>query len=150
MAGKTRSGSVNESREKNTGQRTKAMKKIVSVFFASVLGLFFWPRLLAGAGLTSEVRILNGMPALYVDGKLTSQVLAAPYRPGPADFNDFLKAGISIFNIYLRFDWTGPEQYDFKKVDEKLDVYLKINPKALFLPRVLLTPGPWWCKEFPD
>ena len=126
------------------------MKKIVSVFFASVLGLFFWPRLLAGAGLTSEVRILNGMPALYVDGKLTSQVLAAPYRPGPSDFNDFLKAGISIFNIYLRFDWTGPEQYDFKKVDEKLDVYLKINPKALFLPRVLLTPGPWWCKEFPD
>jgi hypothetical protein len=90
------------------------------------------------------------MPALYVNGKLTSQVLASPYRPGPSDFNDFRKAGISIFNIYLRFDWTGPEQYDFNRVDDKLDSYLKIEPKALFLPRILLTPGPWWCEAFPN
>jgi len=102
-----------------------------------------------GPGLTSEVRQLEGMPALFVNGKPTSPILAAPYRPGPSDFDDFRKAGISIFNIYLRFDWTGPEQYDFKRVDEKLDAYLKIDPAALFLPRVLLTPGPWWCKEYP-
>lgn len=102
------------------------------------------------AGLTSEVRILNGMPALYVNGILTSQTLAAPYRPGPADFDDFRQAGISIFNIYLRFDWTGPETYDFKRIDEKMDGYLKIDPKALFLPRILLTPSSWWCKSFPD
>jgi hypothetical protein len=67
----------------------------------------------------------------------------------PADFTDHLKAGISIFDICLRFDWSGPEQYDFKRADEKLEAYLKLEPKALFLPRVLLTPGPWWCKEFP-
>jgi len=102
-----------------------------------------------GPGLTSEVRQLEGMPALFVNGKPASPILAAPYRPGPSDFDDFRKAGISIFNIYLRFDWTGPEQYDFKRVDEKLDAYLKIDPAALFLPRVLLTPGPWWCKEYP-
>lgn len=93
--------------------------------------------------------MLNGMPALYVNGRLTSQVLAAPYPPGLSDFTDFLQAGISVFDIYLRFDWSGPEQYDFKRVDEKLDSYLRLEPKALFLPRVLLTPGPWWCKEFP-
>lgn len=101
-------------------------------------------------GLKSEVRMLNGMPALYVNGKLTSQTLAAPYRPGLSDFNDFRQAGIKIFDIYLRFAWTGPEQYDFNSIDRKMDSYLKVDPDALFLPRVLLTPGAWWCKEFPN
>jgi len=102
------------------------------------------------SNLTSEVRIVNGVPALYVNGKLTSQVFAAPYRPGESHFKDFLNGGIKIFDIYLRFDWTGPEEYDFTKVDEKLDSYLKIEPDALFIPRVLLTPGDWWCKKFPE
>jgi len=102
------------------------------------------------SNLTSEVRILKGLPALYVNGKLTSQVLAAPYRPDESHFRDFLNAGIKIFDIYLRFDWTGPEEYDFRKVDEKLEFYLKLEPNALFVPRVLLTPGPWWCEEFPE
>ncbi len=113
---------------------------ILLVFSASV-----W-----GQGLNSEVRIENGTPALYVNGKLTSQVLAAPYPPGTAEFQDFLKAGISIFNIYLRFDWSAAEKYDFTRIDQKLDSFLKVEPTALFLPRILLTPGRWWCKEFPS
>jgi beta-galactosidase len=102
------------------------------------------------SALTSEVRILNDVPALYVNGELTSQVLAAPYRPDESYFRDFLNAGIEIFDIYLRFDWTGPEEYDFSKIDEKLDSYLAIAPDVMFLPRILLTPGDWWCEEFPD
>ncbi len=94
--------------------------------------------------------MFKGTPALYVNGKLTSQVLAAPYVPGPADFTDFTRAGISIFDIYLLFDWKGPEQYDFQKIDAKMDVYLKLKPDALFIPRVLLTPGDWWCTKFPE
>jgi hypothetical protein len=100
--------------------------------------------------LTSEVRIFKGTPALYVNGKLTSQVLAAPYIPGPADFTDFTRAGISIFDIYLRFDWTAPETYDFRKIDAKMDEYLKLKPDALFIPRILLTPDDWWCTTFPQ
>jgi beta-galactosidase GanA len=102
------------------------------------------------SGLRSEVRSLNGTPALYVNGKLTSQVLAAPYRPGPSDFSDFSEAGISIFDIYLDFDWTAAEVYDFRKVDAKMDEYLQLRPDVLFLPRLLLTPGDWWCSEFPE
>ncbi len=102
------------------------------------------------SGLTSEVRMLNGVPALYVNNELTSQMLAAPYRPDESYFRDFLDAGIKIFDIYLRFAWTGPEEYDFSAIDEKLDSYLAIEPDALFLPRILLTPGSWWCDQFPD
>lgn len=104
----------------------------------------------AQANLTSDVRPYKGVPALYVDGKMTSQILAAPYQPGPSDFTDFANAGISTFDIYLRFPWTGPEAYDFRPVDEKLDRFLSIKPTALFLPRVLLTPGAWWCKTYPN
>jgi hypothetical protein len=100
--------------------------------------------------LTSEVTMYKGTPALIVNGERRSQILAAPYIPGPADFTDFSEAGISIFDIYLRFDWTAPETYDFQKIDKKMDEYLKLRPEALFIPRVLLTPGPWWCKTFPD
>ena len=107
-----------------------------------------------GDGLTSEVREHRGIPALYVNGVLTSQMLAAPYRDpqrnGIADFNDFRQAGISIFDIYVRFPWTAPETYDFAPVDQKLDAYLAIDNKILFLPRVLLTPGPWFRTQFPD
>src|SRR5579884_3202759 len=98
-------------------------------------GMRVWAILCAALpamALTSEVRMLNGVPALYVDGKVTSQVFAAPYRPGPADFNDFRAAGISVFDIYLRFPWTGPEEYDFSPVDRKLDEYLKIDGSVLF------------------
>jgi hypothetical protein len=126
------------------------MKRNLFLFAPLLLALAPAPQVLPRTGLTSEVKILHGMPALYVNGILTSQTLAAPYRPGPADFNDFRQAGISIFNIYLRFDWTAPETYDFAKIDEKMDGYLKIDPKSLFLPRILLTPESWWCKSFPN
>jgi Beta-galactosidase len=108
----------------------------------------------ARAALTSEVRELNGVPVLFVNGKLTSQVLAAPYRDpqrnGIADFNDFRAAGVTIYNLYLRFAWTGPQTYDFSGVDRKLDAYLAIDKSVLFLPRILLTPGTWFAKQFPD
>jgi hypothetical protein len=102
------------------------------------------------SALTSEVREFKGTPALYINGKLTSQILAAPYIQGPADFTDFTRAGISIFDIYLRFDWTAPETYDFQKIDDKMDEYLKLKPDALFIPRILLTPGDWWCTAYPQ
>ncbi len=120
----------------------------------------------ARADLTSEVKPLTtaggagGVPALYVNGKLTSQIFAAPYRSGNAgrggaaanvdDFNDFNKAGITGYDIYLRFPWTGPETYDLSVVDAKMDALLAANPKALFIPRVLLTPGHWFVEQYPD
>jgi hypothetical protein len=125
------------------------MNTIIGTLFTLAAG-FALPLSLWGAGLTSEVRMLNGMPALYVNGKLTSQTLSAPYRGTEADISDALKAGISIFNIYVRFEWTGPEEYNFAKLDARLETFLKLEPKAQFIGRVLLTPGAWYCKAYPD
>ncbi len=121
-----------------------ALLRVLSV---SALSLLISP---CQAELTSEVRLHNGTPALFINGRLTSQVLAAPYQTGTNDYSDFLKAGIGIFNIYFRFNWTGPEQYDFSRLDARLDSYLQINSNALFLGRVLLTPGAWFGQKYPD
>jgi hypothetical protein len=108
----------------------------------------------AADSLTSEVREYKGVPSFYVNGVLTSQVLAAPYRDpargGLADFDDFRKAGITIFDIYVRFPWAKPEEYDFSVVDKKLDTYLEVDKKVLFIPRILLTPTTWFRDQYPD
>ena len=101
-------------------------------------------------GLVSSVRLVNGEPALFVNGRQKSSILAAPYRQGPRDFNTLRAGGIEIFNFYLRFPWTGPDQWDFSRPDAKLDEYLSIDPNALFLPRILLTPGSWFGEMYPD
>jgi hypothetical protein len=100
--------------------------------------------------LTSDVRMVEGKPALFVNGVQRSMILAAPYRQGPRDFNTFRAGGIEIFNFYVRFPWTGPSEWDFSGVDEKLDEYKSIDPDALFLPRILLTPGDWFGETYPD
>ena len=63
--------------------------------------------------LTSEVRMVEGKPALFVNGEQKSMILASPYRQGPRDFNTFRAGGIEIFNFYVRFPWTGPDKWDF-------------------------------------
>ena len=94
--------------------------------------------------------MMEGKPALFVNGEQKSMILAAPYRQGPRDFNTFRAGGIEIFNFYLRFPWTGPTEWDFSGVDQKLDEYESIDPDALFLPRILLTPGDWFGEMYPD
>lgn len=101
-------------------------------------------------GLTSEVRMVEGKPALFVNGEQKSLILAAPYQQGPRDFNTFREGGIEIFNFYLRFPWTGDGEWDFSGVDEKLEEYISIDPDALFLPRILLTPSNWFGEMYPD
>jgi hypothetical protein len=102
------------------------------------------------APLTSEVRMVEGKPSLFVNGEQKSMILAAPYRQGPQDFNTFRAGGIEIFNFYVRFPWTGSDQWDFAAADQKLDEYKSIDPNALFLPRILLTPGDWFGELYPD
>lgn len=100
--------------------------------------------------LTSEVRMHNGAPALFVNGQLTSQILAAPYRQNEPDFRQFHQAGIRIFNMYMRFGWTGPEEYDFSGVDRRMEFYTSLDPDVMIVGRVLLSPGAWWGKQFSD
>lgn len=98
--------------------------------------------------LTSEVRLQSGLPALFVDGKLTSSLTY--YARSPKDIQPFVKAGIRIADFSLPFGWVGPEKYDFTQTDAVMAEYLKSDPNLLALPRFGVTPGSWWCQEFPN
>ena len=91
-------------------------------FATAVLTLSAAP---AFAEMRSEVRMLNGHPALYVNGAPTSQILASPYRPTLSDFDDFWRAGVRIFDIYLRFDWSDVEgkrgHFDWSYLDSVIE-----------------------------
>ena len=40
---------------------------------------------------------------------------------------DFKKTGNRIYDIYFRFNWAGPEVYDFSRLDQLLSDYLKLD-----------------------
>jgi Beta-galactosidase len=125
------------------------VNKTIHALAILALFLLLTPRPAPAAGLTSEVKMHNGVPCLYVNGRLTSQMLSAPYRPGEQNFTDFQRTGNKIYDIYFHFGWTGPTNYDFTRLDELLASYVKIDPNALFVGRILLTPGAWLAEQFP-
>lgn len=125
------------------------MNKTLLAFMLSLSSLAVCLTVLRGAELTSEVKRFQGMPSLFVNGKLTSSLIC--YTNYSKDFADFLKAGFTILDIEAPFDyWVGREKYDFSKTDARIDSYLKQDPKLLILPRVDPVPGEWWCNEFPN
>lgn len=103
---------------------------------------------LRAAGLTSEVKNHQGVPALFVDGKLNTSLTF--YGRKPIDVEPFRQAGIFIGDFSVPLGWVGPEKYDFTQTDTVMDEYLKIDPRLMAFPRFGLNPGDWWIKEFPD
>jgi hypothetical protein len=124
------------------------MKRKFLAILLSLLGLLIcWAAPCAGQ-LTSTVKRFNGMPSLFVNGKLTSSLIG--FTSKSEDLPDFLKAGFRILDVGLPFDWVGPEKYDFSKTDEEIEKYLQQEPSLLLLPRIGVTPGRWWCDKFPN
>ena len=105
--------------------------KTLAILF-SVCCLVICSTLLRGADLTSEVKRFNSMPSLFINGKPASSLIS--YTAYPEDMEEFLKAGFTIVDISLPFDWVGPEKYDFVKTDEEMEKYLKQDPNLLVLP----------------
>ena len=142
--------------------RLYQMKRSIVV----ILGSLFWPAVCclgasAPATLTSAVRLHKGLPALYVNGKLTSSLFfhTAMYPAGGnyIDLPDFLNAELKVAVILPPYEggeksfyWTGPRKYEFDKLDAEIEGYLKQDPQILLMPKIAAVPGTWWCREFPN
>ncbi len=98
--------------------------------------------------LRSETRLHKGKPALFVNGRLTSQMTAFVGRP--QDLPDLLEAGFTIIDVGVPFGWTGPESYDYTGTDSRMDECLHQSGKILILPRMEVVPGDWWGEQFPN
>lgn len=120
------------------------------------------------AGTVAEVRPLQGVPTLFINGESKFPIAMIPIADYPAQAcSEFSRAGVKIYshiiwnwrNITPGKDstltepnrwWLGPGQYDFDKVDRRLEAVLAADPDAYLFPRVKLDPPQWWLDAHPD
>ena len=108
------------------------------------------------ANLTSEVRPLNGVPHLFVNGQpLFAMVGNGEGRDRAGTAAAYKAAGFNVAAIWVDPMgqpqwWAGPDQYDFAHVDEAIIAQLDHDPAALVLPILWASPPPWWGELHPD
>ena len=58
----------------------------------------------------------------------------------------FRDAGIHTYTAYLPLAscWTGPDEYDFARLDERVRGYLSVDPEAHLILILRLVPPSWW------
>lgn len=113
------------------------------------------------AGRTvAAVKPHHGVPTLFVNGQPHNGMAWATYGPTPEVFSDFTKAGVNLFTFSATpteagyglsaTTWTGPNEYDYSQLDERVMMVLQANPQAYFFPRLYLHAPLWWSQQHPD
>lgn len=117
--------------------------------------------------LTSSVGMLNGVPALFVNGKHIGGAAYITYYTHRNCYKDFADAGYRLFSMPVFFSERsinavtgippfGPGIFDkkgesnFKYFDNDVEKILEACPDAYIFPRINMTLPLWWDEENPD
>lgn len=101
--------------------------------------------------LKSAVRMVDGVPQLFVNGKVMYPVIGNCWLVDTG--LDRAKANIRTFWTDVQMQpkwWIGPNQYSFTGVDKCASAILEQDPQALILPIFFVTAPSWWAKYHPD
>ena len=88
--------------------------------------------------------------AFYRPG--TSYVyLGGPRGPYETEIALAAEAGVDFVSFPIDMPWPQPGfDADWSAVDSACEQVLRVNPRALLLPRMGLYPPPWWRNRYPD
>lgn len=140
--------------------------------FCSVLALFL---LCCGTVLNaqpaerlcSEVRVDDGVPALFINGKAYPPYAYMSYLGEEKFYRETAQAGLHLYNIpaylgdrginsssgigpFRPAIWVGKGKYDLSSIEKDFDELLKADPKAKVIIRIHLDPPVWWERENPE
>lgn len=100
---------------------------------------------------------LNGAPALWHDGQPVPIVLYMPYwKLDHTDIPDVSRQGFHFYNLLTSFQtygnpaWKQDGSCDSSFVESRLDLLIKQDPEASFIPRLVGTAPEWWRKSHPE
>jgi hypothetical protein len=97
-----------------------------------------------------SVKPYQGAPALWLSGQPTFPMWFFQWHIQPEDAIAFGKADINICTFDLPLGWVGEGKYDFTEADRLMMSLLNANPKALAVPRVMVSAPEWWADKHPD
>ncbi len=93
----------------------------------------------------AEVKVRHGTPRLILNDEEVYPLLAWSWGlEHSTPF--FTQAGVNLLHPILGLNaaWPAPEVYDWAEYDALFERLLAQNPKAFFLPRILLDVPEWW------
>ena len=114
-------------------------------------------------GITAERKIVNGVPALFINGKHQTPVQAVPnlrhqkthkflYHKYNMGIRNFAAAGIELLSVGASpsYFWKGDRQYDWKTLDDIFARAIKANPNCKIMVYATPIPPSWFCKKYPQ
>ena len=114
--------------------------------------------------MQSKVVRHNGVLKIDIDGKLYNPLSFKSFRPNPRNVSEFYNAGVRLFSVHSSGitsalgvpyslygeSWIGENKYDFSKIDDQMDMFIKNAPDAYFAPMLQLDTRDWYLKLHPE
>ncbi len=119
-------------------------------------------------GARSCVKMLGGVPTLFINGKPFPAAAYMTYLFGRGHYSDFAEAGYRLFSLPVLFAgrWINSmtrdmkpfhkgvfddrNDPDFSVFDENVRQILGCCPDAWIIPRINMSMPLWWIREHPD